>query len=238
MTKPLHTDRQFEGDLTQLREKLLLMGAKVEGMIVDALRSLVERDASLARAVMARDGEVDHLEVEIDELALQILALRQPAASDLRFITLAMKINTDLERIGDLATNIAERSYELIAEPPLKPYVDLQRLGAAVRTMLRDSLDAFVSRDAKRAEEVRARDREVDDLHAQIFQDVQSIMTKDPEAIRRGTRLLFVSKYLERIADHATNLAEAVVFLVRGRDIRHTPKVAGDDGGGGGGEES
>ncbi|HVO30873.1 MAG TPA: phosphate signaling complex protein PhoU [bacterium] len=223
--KPLHTDRQFEGDLTTLREKLLLMGAKVEGMIVDALRSLVERDAALARAVIARDGEVDHLEVEIDELALQILALRQPAASDLRFITLAMKINTDLERIGDLATNIAERSYELIAEPALKPYVDLQRLGAAVRTMLRDALDSFVSRDAKRAEEVRARDAEVDQLHAQIFQEVQGMMVKDVDTIRRGTRLLFVSKYLERIADHATNLAEAVVFLVQGRDIRHTPKI-------------
>jgi phosphate transport system protein len=203
------------------------MGAKVEAMIVDALRSLVERDAALARAVIARDGEVDHLEVEIDESALQILALRQPAASDLRFITLAMKINTDLERIGDLATNIAERSYELIAEPALKPYVDLQRLGAAVRTMLRDALDAFVSRDAKRAEEVRARDREVDELHAKIFQDVQALMMTDVDAIRRGTRLLFVSKYLERIADHATNLAEAVVFLVQGRDIRHTPKIQG-----------
>lgn len=223
--KPSHTDRQFEGDLIALREKLLLMGAKVEGMIVDALRSLVERDAALARAVIARDGEVDHLELEIDELALSILALRQPAASDLRFITLAMKINTDLERIGDLATNIAERSYELIAEPALRPYVDLQRLGAAVRTMLRDALDSFVARDAKRAEEVRARDREVDDLHAAIFQDVQALMIRDVDTIRRGMRLLFVSKYLERIADHATNLAEAVVFLVQGRDIRHTPKT-------------
>lgn len=221
---PLHTDKQFESDLGTLREKLLLMGAKVEGMIVDALRSLVERDEKLAVSVMDRDAEIDSLEVEIDELALQILALRQPAASDLRFITLGMKIVTDLERIGDLANNIAERSKELLTEPPLGSYVDLQREGSAVRTMLRDALDSFVARDARRAEEVRNRDKEVDQLHAQLFREIQVLMKQDPKNVERGTRLLFVSKYLERIADHSTNISEAVVFLVQGRDIRHTPK--------------
>lgn len=224
---PLHTDKQFESDLGSLREKLLLMGAKVEGMIVDALRSLVERDEKLALSVIDRDEEIDSLEVEIDELALQILALRQPAASDLRFITLGMKIVTDLERIGDLATNIAERSKELLTEPPLGAYVDLQREGSAVRTMLRDALDSFVARDARRANEVRNRDKDVDQLHAQLFRDLQGLMKLDPKNVERATRLLFVSKYLERIADHSTNISEAVVFLVQGRDIRHTPKGPG-----------
>lgn len=226
---PAHTDKQYEAELMRLRERLLLMGAKVEGMIVDAMRSLVEKDTTLARAIIERDEEIDRMEVEIDEMALQLLALRQPAASDLRFITEAMKIVTDLERIGDLATNIAERSMELSAEPQLRPYVDLQREAAAVRTMLRDALDAFVSRDVARAEEVRVRDREVDMLHKQIFQELQELMKESPGNVERGMRLAFVSKYLERVADHATNLSEAVVFLVQGRDIRHTPKSAGVD---------
>lgn len=223
---PLHTDKQFEQDLSRLRERLLLMGAKVESMIVDALRALVERDRELALNVIKRDEEVDKLEIEVDELALQILALRQPAASDLRFITLAMKIVTDLERIGDLATNMAERAHELIADPPLGTYVDLQREGAAVRTMLRDALDAFVAKDAGRAEEVRNRDKEVDKLHAQLFHELQQLMKDSPDNVERATRLMFVSKYLERIADHSTNVSEAVVFLAQGRDIRHTPKTS------------
>ena len=225
MTPPLHTDKQYESELATLREKILLMGAKVEGMIVDAMRSLVERDASIGKTVIDRDGEIDHLELEIDELALQLLALRQPAASDLRFITGAMKIVTDLERIGDLATNIAERSTELLAEPQLKPYVDLQREGSAVRTMVRDALDAFVSKDVARAQDVRLRDKEVDQLHRTIFFEIQALMKESPEYVERGMRLAFVSKYLERIADHATNLCEIVVFVVQGRDIRHTPKA-------------
>ncbi len=221
---PVHTDKQFEADLAHLREKLLLMGAKVEGMIVDAMRALVERDGASAKGVIARDEDVDRLEVEIDELALQILALRQPAASDLRFITLAMKIVTDLERIGDLATNIAERADELSGEPQLGPYVDIQREGSAVRTLLRDSLDAFVARDVRRAEEVRIRDKEVDALHAKLFREIQDLMKQSPDNVERATRLMFISKYLERVADHSCNVAEAVVFLVQGRDIRHTPK--------------
>lgn len=227
MTPPAHTDKQYESELANLRQQLLLMGAKVEGMIVDAMRSLVERDAVLAKAVIDRDVDIDRLEVEIDEMALQLLALRQPAASDLRFITEAMKIVTDLERIGDLSTNIAERSAELSTEPQLSPYVELQREAAAVRTMLRDALDAFVSGDVARAEAVRVRDREVDTLHNQIFQELQALMKESSGNVERGMRLAFISKYLERIADHATNLSEAVVFLVQGRDIRHTPKTAG-----------
>ena len=227
---PAHTDKQYESELANLRVKLLLMGAKVEGMIVDAMRSLVERDDAVAKMVIERDAEIDRMEVEIDEMALQLLALRQPAASDLRFITNAMKIVTDLERIGDLSTNIAERSVELSKEPQLRPYVELQREAAAVRTMLRDALDAFVSRDAARAEAVRERDREVDILHRQIFQELQGLMKESPANVERGMRLAFISKYLERIADHATNLSEAVVFLVQGRDIRHTPKAPSSTG--------
>ena len=227
MTPPsLHTDKTFEQDLGRLRERLLLMGAKVEGMIVDALRALIERDPALALNVIKRDEEIDKLEIEVDELALQILALRQPAASDLRFITLAMKIVTDLERIGDLATNMAERAHELIPDPPLGSYVDLQREGSAVRTMLRDALDAFVAKDANRAQEVRNRDKEVDKLHEQLFHELQQLMKESPDNVERATRLMFISKYLERIADHSTNVSEAVVFLVQGRDIRHTPKTS------------
>ena len=221
---PLHTDKQYESDLSRLRERLLLMGAKVEGMIVDAHRALVERNDELAKEVIARDEEIDHLEIEIDDLALQMLALRQPAASDLRFITLAMKIVTDLERIGDLATNIAERAQELIAEPQIKPYVDVQRLMSAVRTMLRDALDSFVARDTRRAEELRARDREVDTLYKELLRELIGLMKEDAANIERAVRLMFVGKSLERISDHATNLSEAVVFMVQGRDIRHTPK--------------
>jgi len=191
---------------------------------VDALKALVEREKESAEAVIARDGEIDRLELEIDEMALSVLALRQPAASDLRFITLAMKIVTDLERIGDLATNIAERAAELASEPQLHPYVDLQRLGMAVRTMLRDALDSFVARDTRRAEEIRIRDKEVDLLYAEGLKALLDLMKASPANVERAARLMFVAKSLQRIADHATNLAEDVVFMVQGKDIRHTPK--------------
>ena len=216
-----HTDKMFEAELQELREKLLTLGGLVEDAIAKAVRSLTERDSSLAQGVIDSDRRVNRLEVEIDELCLRLLALRQPAASDLRFITLALKVVTDLERMGDLAVNVAERAIELNAEPQLKPYIDVPRMATAAQTMLKDALDAFVKSDTQKAREVLDRDNEVDALYHQIFRELLSYMIEDPATTKRATSILFVAKHLERIADHATNLAEMVIFYVEGRDVRH-----------------
>jgi phosphate transport system protein len=170
---------------------------------------------------------VNRLEVDTDGLCLRILAKRQPVASDLRFITIAMKMVTDLERIGDLSVNICERVIELNAEPPLKPYVDLPKMAEVAQGMIREALDAFVSRDAERAEQVIERDRTVDAYYAQIFRELLTYMMEDPRNIYRATRVQSVAKYMERIGDHATNLAEMVVFMVKGKDIRHLGRIEG-----------
>jgi phosphate transport system protein len=217
-----HTDREYEAELSRLREQLLLMGAHVEEMIGNAVRALVEKDSDLAHRMIDRDREVDQLEVDIDDLCLRILARRQPVASDLRFLATALKLVTDLERIADLGVNICERVLELNREPPLKPYVDLPRMADAARGMVREALDAFVERDAERAERVLARDNEVDAYYAQTFRELLTYMMEDPRNIYRATRVQSIAKYLERIGDHATNLAEMVVFMVHGKDIRHT----------------
>jgi phosphate transport system protein len=216
-----HTDREYEAELRRLRERILLLGAKVEQAIADAVRSLVERDSELARRTIAGDSEIDRLEVETDGLCLQILARRQPVASDLRFLTIALKLVTDLERIGDLAVNVSERAIELNEEPPLKPYVDLPQMAEAAQGMVRAALDAFVAGDAERARAVIARDPTVDAWYAQIFRELLTYMMEDPRTIFRATRIQSVAKYLERVGDHATNLAEMVVFMVGGKDIRH-----------------
>jgi phosphate transport system protein len=221
MTLVRHTDREYEAELSRLREQLLLMGACVEEMIGSAVRALVDRDTELAQRMIEKDREVDRLEVETDELCLHILARRQPMASDLRVLTTALKLVTDLERIGDLGVNICERVLELNREPALKPYVDLPRMAEAARGMVRDALDAFVARDAERAERVLERDAEVDAYYAQVFRELLTYMMEDPRSIYRATRVQSIAKYLERIGDHATNLAEMVVFMVRGKDIRH-----------------
>jgi phosphate transport system protein len=220
-----HTDREYESELRKLREQLLLMGAKVEEMIASSVRALVEKDSELARRMIELDHQVNRLEVDTDGLCLRILARRQPVASDLRFITIAMKMVTDLERIGDLGVNISERVIELNAEPPLKPYVDLPKMAEVVQAMIREALDAFVSRDAERAEHVVERDRTVDAYYAQIFRELLTYMMEDPRNIYRATRVQSVAKYLERIGDHATNLAEMVVFMVKGKDIRHLGRI-------------
>jgi len=217
----LHTDRQYEVELQQLRAKILEMGGLVEKQIGDAMTSLVERNSALAQEVIARDHVVNYLDVAVDDACTRLLALHQPAARDLRLIMTGLKITTDLERIGDIAQNICERALELNQEPPLKPYVDLPRMADWARSMLRDSLDAFVHEDPELALQVCQRDDFIDHLTAQLFREMLSYMAQDPQSVGRATRILFLTKYLERIADHATNIAEMVIYMVKGKSIRH-----------------
>ncbi len=216
-----HTDREYEGELRKIREQLLLMGAKVEEMLTASMRALIERDSELAQRTLETDRQINRIEVETDELCLRVLARRQPVASDLRFLTIALKLVTDLERMGDLGVNICERVLELNEEPPLKPYVDLVNMAEAAQSMLRDALDAFVASDVARAEGVIERDAAVDAYYASIFRDLLTYMMENPRNIYRATRVQSIAKYIERLADHATNIAEMVVFMVRGKDIRH-----------------
>jgi phosphate transport system protein len=217
-----HFSKQFDNELNEIREKLLEMGGKVESMIGDAMKSLVERDTDLAIRTIDFDHEINRLEMEIDEKCLEVLARRQPAARDLRFITLALKIVTDLERIGDQCVNIAKRSKELNQEPALKPYIDLPRMAQAASDMVKEALDAFVRGDDQLAIKVCEDDQVVDDLNEQIQRELLTFMMADPKTITRAIKINHVSKCLERIADHAPNVAEMVIFMVKGKDIRHT----------------
>jgi phosphate transport system protein len=217
-----HFSKQFDTELNEIRSKLLEMGGKVEVMIANSMKSLVERDSELAEATIAFDHEINHLEMEIDERCLEVLARRQPAARDLRFITLALKIVTDLERIGDQCANIAKRARELNTEPPLKPYIDLPRMAQAASVMVKEALDAFVRGDDALAIKVCENDQVVDDLNEQIQRELLTFMLSDPTTISRAIKVNYISKCLERIADHATNVAEMVIFMVKGKDIRHT----------------
>jgi len=222
---PLHTDRAYEEQLGQLRTAVLEMGGLVEEQIGRAVQALIQRDQALARATIERDHTVNRFDVEIDDLSLKLLALRQPAARDLRLITTALKITTDLERIGDMATHIAERAIELAGELPIKPYIDIPRMADVARDMLRRSLDAFVREDTELALGVCLADDMIDQLHEQLFRELLSYMVENPATVSRAMRLLFVSKYLERVGDHATNIAEMVIFMVKGRSIRHLDKL-------------
>jgi len=222
--QPQHTNRQYEEELRGLRTRLLKMGGMVERQIADAVDSLVSRNSHEAREVIARDAEVNRMDIDIDAMCIRLLALRQPAAGDLRFITTGLKINYDLERIGDLAVNICERALELNEEPILKRYIDIPRMASIAESMVKDSLDAFLRGDCDLAQQVMERDDEVDQLNGQIFRELLSYMAEDPHAISRGARILFISKNLERIADHASNVAEMVVFMVKGKTIRHMDK--------------
>lgn len=221
-----HTDREYENELRQLREQVLLMGARVEEMLAQAMRAFVERDTGLSRSIMSTDRQIDQLELDIDELCLRMLARRQPVASDLRFITTTLKLVTDLERIGDLGVNICERVLELGEEPPLSATASVTKMADVVREMLHDALDAFVDGDAGKAQQVIERDRTVDAYYAQLFPELVSVMMADPQCVYRATRLQSIAKYLERIADHSTNLAEMVVFMVQGKDVRHAFALA------------
>ena len=221
---PQHTNKQYEEELRDLRADLVKMGGLVERQIADAVDSLVNRDSNQAREIIARDAEVNRMDVQIDDHCIRLVALHQPAASDLRFITTGLKITTDLERIGDNAVNICERAIELNDEPILKPYIDIPRMAQIAQEMLKASIDAFVGGDVDLAQSVIERDDEVDQLNYQIYRELLSYMAEDPTSIGRATRILFVSKYLERIADHATNIAEMVVYMVQGRNVRHQVK--------------
>lgn len=216
-----HTDREYENELRQLREQLLVMGSHVERIIGDSIRALQDRDNALAKQVITTDRAVDRMEVDLDGLCLQILAKRQPVASDLRFITLVLKVVTDLERIADLGVNICERVVELGSEPPLKPYVDIPRMGLEVQGMLRDVLDALVAKDPLKAKQTIDRDKVVDALYAQVFRELLTFMMESGSNVYRATRLQSIAKYLERMGDHTTNLAEMVIFMVDGNDVRH-----------------
>ena len=216
-----HTSKIYDSELRLLREKLLLMGSLVEEMIGKGEAALRTRDTPLAQATMKLDRRINRLECEVDELAMRILATRQPVASDLRFITTALKIVTDLERIGDLCVNICERVSELNEEPPLAPVADLTSLADEAIALVHDALDALVARDVDKATALLARDAAIDAHYTLIFKGVLELMAREPASIYRATRVQSIAKYLERIADHATNIAETVVFLVKGTDIRH-----------------
>ncbi len=214
--------RHFDDELRELKQKLLRMGAMVENQVRQALTSLIERDEVLAEEVIANDHKVNTLDVDVDETCLELLALFQPAARDLRFVTTAMKISTELERISDLAENICERAIELNQEPQLKPYIDIPLMAEHATKMVGEAIDAFVRGDSVLARRVLKDDDHVDELNEQIFRELLSFMIENPQTISRAIRLSFISKYLERIADHATNVAELVVYMVEGKIIRHT----------------
>ena len=213
--------RHFETELQALKNRLLGMGALVEERVHQAMQALMERRIEAAEAIVAGDAEVNDLQIEIDDRCLKLLALQNPMASDLRLITAAMKINADLERIGDQAVNIAENAVKVAALPPLRPIVDLPRMAELAEAMTRDSLDAFVRRDSELARDILARDDEVDQLKDQIFRVLLTHMMADPGTIERALGLILVSRNLERIADHATNIAEDVIFVVEAKDVRH-----------------
>jgi len=220
-----HTDRHYEAELKGLHVKILEMGGLVEKQIADAVAALINRYDDQARLIIERDHTVNRMDVDIDDLCIRLLALHQPAASDLRLITTGLKITTDLERIGDMAVNMCERILELNQEPQLKPLIDLPRMAEVAQHMLRESLDSFVREDVELALAVCREDDIIDELNSQLFRELLSYMAENPQTTSRGIRLLFIGKYLERIGDHATNIAEMVVFMVRGKSIRHMGQV-------------
>lgn len=211
----------FDEELAGLKEKILFMGSKVEEAIRLAMKSLVDRDSKLARRVIQSDHVINDLEIEVDEVCHRLLALHQPMAGDMRFITSSMKINSDLERIGDLSSNIAERALTLNEVAPLKPFIDIPRMSMIAQEMVKISLDSLVNRDPEAAKKVCERDDEVDNLNDQIIRELISYMLEDRANIKRALDLILISRHLERIADHATNVAEDVIYMVQGKDIRH-----------------
>jgi phosphate transport system protein len=215
-------ERQLDQHLTTIRQSLLKMGGVVEHMIDHAMRALVDRDDALAELVLAQDQDVDRLEMEIDDRCHTVMARNQPTAVDLRFLVAVMKINNDLERMGDSAVNIVQSVLKLNQEPILKPYIDLPRMSEQVQRMVRHSLDAFVRKDARMARQVLRDDDEIDGLYRQLFRELLTFMIEDPQTVSRSLHLLLVARNLERVADHATNIAEDVIYYVEGRDVRHS----------------
>jgi phosphate transport system protein len=211
----------FDEELNALKEKILKLGCMVENAIRDSVKALVERDSELSKEVIKKDHLINALDVGIDEECVRLIALRQPMARDLRFITTAMKITTDLERMGDFAVNIAERAIELNEEPQLKPFVNIPKMAEIAQSMVRDALDSFVTGCSRLPYEVIKRDDEVDELTVRNFEELLSFMIRDPKIIPLAVKRTYIAKYLERIADHATNIAEMVIYLCKGKMIRH-----------------
>lgn len=214
-------ERHFDEKLKELNRLLLKMSSLVEEAISLSIKALIDRREDLAVKVINNDKIINMLEIEIDEFALKLLALHQPKAIDLRFITSAMKINNDLERIGDQAVNIAERTQEIIKQPLLKPLIDIPRMSTIVQKMVKDAIDALVNKDKALARDICQRDDEVDSLNDQIFRELLTYMMQDPKTITRAVELILVARHLERIADHATNIAEDVIYFIEGKTIKH-----------------
>jgi len=215
------TETHFQKELKELKENLLRMSALVEEALRNSVQSLVKRDSDLARKTFEFEDRINKMEIALDDMCLKLLALRQPMAADLRFITSAMKITTDLERMGDQAVNISERAISLNQEPQIKPYIDIPRMTEIVQSMVKDVLDAFVNRDPKLARSVCARDDVVDKLNDQVLRELLTYMMSDPKTITPAVHLMIVARCLERIADHATNIAEDVIFMVDALVIKH-----------------
>ena len=213
--------RHFDDELKRLKEKLFRMGLQAEEAIQKASQALFERDSKKAEAVIKGDQEINLCEIEIDEMGHELIALFQPMAVDLRFITMVLKINSDLERMGDQAVNIAEKAIEISQEPPMKPTVDLFKISETAREMVREALDAFIQRDAAKAKAILEKDDVIDELNDRVYENVQRIIREKPEAVRQGVALIMISHNLERVADLATNIAEDVIYLSRGIDVRH-----------------
>ena len=225
MVDSLNPRTTFDQEMRDLQDAILRLGGMVERNIYQALEALKTRNLLLAEQVVEADAELDELENDVEEECIRLIALRQPMAKDLRAITTAMKITHELERMGDLAVNIAERSLELCDEAPVKPLIDIPRMAEHAQDMLRRGLDAFMREDAALALEVCESDTLLDILNDQVFRELITIMTREPETVSRATRLVLVARYLERFGDHATNIAELVVFMVEGRNIRHARKL-------------
>jgi phosphate transport system protein len=213
--------RHFEEELEMLQQRLLSMGGLAEDRMGDSVKAVTERDPALVERILAGDEPINALHIEIDDRCFKLLALRQPMAADLRAIVAAVKINTDLERVGDLAVNIAEAAKRYLQHPPVKPLIDIPRMGDIAQRMLRDALDAFVRRDTRLAEAVLAADDTLDALKTQIFRELLTFMLSEPSTIEPALDLILISRHLERIGDHATNIAEDVIFMVSARDVRH-----------------
>jgi phosphate transport system protein len=221
MSTQKHINAAFDAELGSLKEQIRAMGDLVDRHVSEAVAAMLARDVERARRVIATDRVVNQMEMGIDEQCIRMLALQQPAASDLRFIAAALKMVTDLERIGDLAVNMAERVAVLSEGPPLRALEELPGMAAAAQSMLRDVLEAFVTGDAVKAQAVMAADRSVDAWMVRLFEEVRGIMEREPATVARGVATIFFAKHIERMADHATNVAEMVIFVVRGRDVRH-----------------
>jgi len=220
-----YTDRTYAEELRVVRERLLRMAGRVENMIEQSMKALVERDAELAKATIICDHDVNQDEIDLDALCLDLLARRQPMASDLRFIILTMKMVTDLERIADLAVNICERAIDLAHKKAIGPYQNIPHMAVLVRSMIHDAIDAFVERDVEKARMVISLDDEVDELYHVVFRALLNVMRDDTTVVHRGIKLQSVAKYLERIGDHATNLAEQIIHMIEGTDVRHEGKL-------------